>query len=311
MTTLIATSVVRGSQQGESHGGIYLVDLDGQRVLQPVDWNTMDIDWQGRGWDRGLRGIAFDEDRIYIAASDELFVYDPDFNEIASYRNPYLKHCHEIVRHRRRLYLTSTGFDSILGFDLDEKRFSFGLHLSNTAGDLGSAPFSPEGDKGPGPSNELHVNNVFSTQHGLFFSGLKTGGLYRYNGRQVVQVVTLPTGTHNARPFRNGVLFNDTQGDIVRFVPRKGQERVFRVPRYAEDQLTHTDLDDSRIARQAFGRGLCVVDKGLVAAGSSPSTITLHDFDDMKTTLSVNLSMDVRSAIHGLEVWPYDRLPSG
>jgi hypothetical protein len=25
----------------------------------------------------------------------------------------------------------------------------------------------------------------------------------------------------------------------------------------------------------------------------------------MKTTLSVNLSMDIRNAIHGLEVWPF------
>lgn len=311
MTTLIATSVVRGSQQGESHGGVFLVDLEGQRVLQPVDWNTMDIDWQGRGWDRGLRGIAFDDDRIYIAASDELFVFDRDFNQIESYQNPYLKHCHEIVRHRRRLYLTSTGFDSILGFDLDEKRFSFGLSLSGGAGDMTSTPFSPLGDKGPGPRNTLHINNVFSTRHGLFFSGLKTGGLYRFNGRQSVQVVTLPPGTHNARPYRDGVLFNDTQGDIVRFVPVDGQERVFRVPRYEDAVLTHTDFDDSRIARQAFGRGLCVVSDGLVAAGSSPSTITLHDFDAMQTTQSINLSMDIRSSIHGLEVWPYATLPAG
>ena len=79
MTTLIATSVVRGSRQGESHGGVYLVDLGRERVRQAVDWNTMDIDWQGRGWDRGLRGIAFDGDEIYIAASDELFVFNPDF----------------------------------------------------------------------------------------------------------------------------------------------------------------------------------------------------------------------------------------
>ena len=56
MTILIATSVVRGSRQGESHGGVYLVDLDNQRVRQPIDWNTADIDWQGRGWDRGLHG---------------------------------------------------------------------------------------------------------------------------------------------------------------------------------------------------------------------------------------------------------------
>ena len=36
-----------------------------------LDWNTMGIDWQGRGWDRGLRGIAFDGETVYIAASDE------------------------------------------------------------------------------------------------------------------------------------------------------------------------------------------------------------------------------------------------
>ena len=60
LTILVATSVVRGSRQGESHGGVYLVDFDADRAVQVLDWNTMDIDWQGRGWDRGLRGIAFD-----------------------------------------------------------------------------------------------------------------------------------------------------------------------------------------------------------------------------------------------------------
>ena len=29
---LIATTVVRGSQPGESHGGAYLIDLDGRTV---------------------------------------------------------------------------------------------------------------------------------------------------------------------------------------------------------------------------------------------------------------------------------------
>ena len=51
-------------------------------MRQVVDWNTMDIDWQGRGWDRGLRGIAFHDETVYIAASDELFAYTPDFELI-------------------------------------------------------------------------------------------------------------------------------------------------------------------------------------------------------------------------------------
>lgn len=72
MTVLVATSVVRGSRQGESHGGVYLVDFAKGSVAQAIDWNRGDIDWQGRGWDRGLRGIAFDGERVYVAASDEL-----------------------------------------------------------------------------------------------------------------------------------------------------------------------------------------------------------------------------------------------
>ena len=79
MTSLIATSVVRGSNQGESHGGVYLVNLESEEILNPIDWNKMDIDWQGRGWDRGLRGIAFHDGEVYIAASDELFVFDQKF----------------------------------------------------------------------------------------------------------------------------------------------------------------------------------------------------------------------------------------
>jgi len=305
MTILVATSVVRGSRQGESHGGIYLVDLERQRVAQPVDWNTADIDWQGRGWDRGLRGIAFDGGKLFIAASDELFVYDREFNNIASFRSPHLKHCHEIFRYKRRLYLTSTGYDSILGFDLDELKFSWGLRIGKVDDGFRAVPFFPGALDGPSPLNELHLNNVHCTRGGLFISGTRTEGLLRYTGKRIEKVVSLPPGVHNAQHFRDGVLFNDTVADVVRFVSADKQ-RAFHVPRYDPELLTHTELDDSRIARQAFGRGLCDIGNGVVAAGSSPSTITLHDFESMQTTLSVNLTMDIRNAIHGLEVWPFD-----
>ena len=106
---LIATSVVRGSQQGESHGGVYTVDFESQVVEERVDWNTGAIDFTGRGADRGLRGSTFDGDAIYIAASDELFCYDRIFRIQGSWRNPFLKHCHEIWRKDRKILLTSRG----------------------------------------------------------------------------------------------------------------------------------------------------------------------------------------------------------
>ena len=43
-----------------------------------------------------------------------------------------------------------------------------------------------------------------------------------------------------------------------------------------------------------------------MAGGSSPSTVTLYDLAQNERVLSVNLTMDVRNAIHGLEVWPFD-----
>lgn len=305
MTILIATSVVRGSRQGESHGGIYLVDVDRQRVAQPVNWNTADIDWQGRGRGRGLRGIAFDGEKVLVAASDELFVYDREFNNLASYRSTHLRHCHEIFRYKRRLYLTSTGYDSILGFDLDELKFTWGLSIGKVSGGFQGIPFLPGAVDGPPPSTELHLNNVYCTRNGLYISGMRTGGLLRYTGKQIVKILALPPGCHNAQPYRDGVLFNDTSSDLVRFVSQDKQ-RTFRVPRYDPELLTHTNLDESRIARQAFGRGLCDLGDGVIAAGSSPSTITLHDLESMKTTLSINLTMDIRNSIHGLEIWPFE-----
>jgi len=118
--------------------------------------------------------------------------------------------------------------------------------------------------------------------------------------------VTLPEGTHNARPFRDGVLYNDTKSDCLRYASRDGAEdRALKFPKYDRSLLLNTNLDDSRTARQGFGRGLCLLSDHVVATGSSPSTISVHDLKENETVLKVNLSMDIRNAIHGLEIWPY------
>jgi hypothetical protein len=65
-------------------------------------------------------------------------------------------------------------------------------------------------------------------------------------------------------------------------------------------------VDSAQIARQSFGRGLCVVNNQIVAAGSSPSTISLYDMEAGERIAVVNLTMDIRNAIHGLEVWPFE-----
>ena len=304
---LVTTSVVRGSYQGESHGGVYLIDLDSRAVRQTLDWDKADIDWQGRGWDRGLRGIAFDGDTVYIAASDELFAYTPDFRLLGSWRNAFLKHCHEISVWERRLFLTSTGFDSILGFDLDQREFCWALHVEMHQYRFRGTPFDPRGREGPLLLNKLHINNVHCARGGMYLSGLRTGGMLLFNGREIQMAAELPAGSHNARPFRDGVLFNDTEANALRYAGRgEGvEDRAYGVPRYDPATLENSDLDESRTARQGFARGLCVLSDTLAAGGSSPSTISVYDLPANRRLLSVNLTMDVRNAIHGLEVWPY------
>lgn len=304
MTALIATSVVRGSDQGESHGGVYLVDLESNALLKPVDWNKMDIDWSGRGWDRGLRGIAFHREHIFIAASDEIFRFDQAFNLVDSFRSPYLKHCHEISLHGNHLFVCSTGYDSILGLNLDSGEFDWGLSVLSQGAAFGLRRFDPRSEDGPLLLNKLHLNTVFCEQGGMFLSGVRTGALLRFDGESLSVMSTLPMGVHNAQPFRDGVLFNDTQADAVRF-ESPNTRKAYRVPRYAPHKLSNTDLDDSKVARQGFGRGLCVIDEHRIAAGSSPSTISLYDLRETRPLAVANLTMDVRNAIHGLEVWPF------
>ena len=305
---LVTTSVVRGSQQGESHGGVYLVDLAAQQVTQPIDWNTLDIEWHGRGWDRGLRGIAFHNDRVYIAASDELFAFSPDFRRVGAWRNPYLKHCHEIVVYEDNLFLTSTGFDSILAFDLQKEKFHWAMQVKTEEHEFQGSVFDPTGDKGPMMINKLHLNNVVCDSNGMYLSGLKSGGMLHFNGETVLMSVELPHGTHNARPFRDGVLFNDSEANALRYCGRTddAEDRALPVPEYAESELLNTVGDQSGVARSSFARGLCIINDNVVAAGSSPSTISLYDLPGNARLLSVNLTMDVRNAIHGLEVWPFD-----
>ncbi|HEX7718613.1 MAG TPA: hypothetical protein VF389_02305 [Woeseiaceae bacterium] len=304
---LVATSVVRGSRQGESHGGVYILDFEARSGRQSVDWNTVEIDFAGRGADRGLRGIAFDGDDIYIAASDELFCFDRDFSIKASFRNQYLKHCHEICRIDRKIFLTSTGFDSLLVFDLDSRRFDWGFHLEQQYGAWSGFVFDPRSDVGPAPNNEFHINMVHVDNAGIFFSGLRTNALLHLNNeRAVTEVCTLPAGVHNARPWNGGVVFNDTAADTVRYVPRKGRQRAFPIKRYADSEILFAGIDDSKIARQAFGRGLCTAGDRLIIGGSSPSTVSVYDTETGMTVGAVNLTKDIRNAIHGLEIWPYD-----
>ena len=180
---LVATSVVRGSRQGDSHGGVYVIDPESHLVGQPIDWNTVDIDWRGRGWDRGLRGIAFDGDIVYIAASDECIRLVARFRADRLVAQPLPQ---ALSRNRNLGTQTFSDVDRLRqypGFNLDEKRFDWAMHVQSRADRFRPVTFDPMSDSGPLMLNKLHLNNVHCEQEGMYISGLKSGGMLHF-GRQ-------------------------------------------------------------------------------------------------------------------------------
>ncbi|MEM9822793.1 MAG: hypothetical protein AAF985_17060 [Bacteroidota bacterium] len=321
---VIVSSVIRSSQKGESHGGIYLVDLERETTRQVYDWNDPSISWEGRGGDRGLRGIAFYGDDIYLAGSDELFCFDLDFKIKATYRNHYLKHVHEISVDRDRLLISSTGFDSILTFDLQQKAFVSGLCFRRKLPSLknrvvrklrrslfASVPlkyqfdffrFDPLQHRGPSPQDTIHLNNVFTKDDALYFSGTGMNELVRYREGQFDCYALVPRGTHNVQFVQAHLLYNDTPQNRV--VLQKGEQlQYWLIPSYQPTVLKYQDLPKDH-ARQAFGRGLCTFETWIIG-GSSPATITVYSLAEEKIVKSINLSNDIRNAIHGLEIWPF------
>jgi hypothetical protein len=302
LPTLLVSSVIRGAHLGESHGGLYLVDLDRRSVTLKLDWNHADIDFSGRGGDRGLRGIAFHGDHILVAANAQLLMLDRDFRLLDSFTNPYLRHCHEICVTQDRVFLTATGFDSILSFDLKSKRFVHGWHVSVQGEALTIRSYDPLGTGGPPEGHRLHLNSVSATAGALYFSGLHTPGLLHSDGKSLRLAAPLPQGTHNAQVLDEGILYNDTASDRVCY--RHGAATLeLPVPDFPPGQILHLERFASDVARPRFARGLCVLGGGLVAGGSSPSTISLYDLAARTRVLDLNLSMDVRNAIHGLALW--------
>jgi hypothetical protein len=294
---------------------VYVVDLGNGQIEQVIDWSAGDIDWEGRGGDRGLRGIAFHRDRLVLAASDEIFVYDRDFRLETSFRNRYLKHCHEITVAGDSLFMASTGFDSALELDLRTGRFVRGYCLR--FGEMWRARrrlrlrprptfrvYDPMSGDGPTAGDTCHLNNVHHEDGALYVCGVGLGTLWTIRDDRLQRYARVPYGSHNARPYKEGVLLNHTATDRVAYVARGGRVlRSYPIRRYEGHELAHAELP-SDMARQAFGRGLAVIDDDLFVAGSSPATVTVYRFDPPRVEASVNVTMDVRNAVHGLEVVP-------
>ncbi len=319
LPTVLMTVTIRGSKPGESHGGAHLIDLENSTSRPVIDWNPQDISWDGRGAERGLRGAVVRSDEVLIATHNRVLVFDRDFRPLRDYSNRYLGDIHELSLSGSTLHIASTRFDSLLSLDLDSGEFTSGLlfripwavNPRTTGMPAGPAPpprimvYNPMRDKGPNAKDTVHLNQVWAEDGRLYFAGvLLRHVLYLENGG-VRKHAEVPEWTHNARPFKGGVLCNATKQDAVLHVDAKGAPiKQFAVPRYDEGALLNIP-ESAKAARQGFARGLIATDDGLIIAASSPGTVSVFDYESGAMIRSVNVTMDVRHAPHGLCLWPF------
>ena len=66
---IICSTVIRAAEQGEIHGGLYVIDMDSEEILYHTPYAEDFVNDNERGGERGLRGIAVLEDRIIVADS--------------------------------------------------------------------------------------------------------------------------------------------------------------------------------------------------------------------------------------------------
>ena len=295
---VIATSVIRAAQQHETHGGVYLIELDTGKVENPVVWDDQ-INFDGRGLERGLRGIAFWNDRILLASSRKLHVFDRQFREVANYTCEYLLAIHEIAVAGNTAYLTSTGYDSLIEFDLEKETFTRGLCLRSPHVE----EFDPQTGGGATEGDTLHLNNVHCEDGATYFSGARGNVLFVLEEGKPQPFARIPLWTHNPRPYQDGVLLNDTHEKRVLFQTRSGAPlEAYPVQRYPLAELTPPDLED-RVAVQGWARGLATTPEGWILAGSSPANVSVFQAG-LGNVCNVTITRDIRTCIHGLELWP-------
>lgn len=302
---LIATTVTHAARIGEPHGAVYLVDLTAQSVFKVFELDDQDIDWSGDDGGRGLRGIAIDGATLYLAAGDRLLAFSAGMEAVGCWQNPYLVDCRELSIYRRNLFLISAGNDSVLAFDLDDKRFQWGMKIQHEQFRFRPLTFDPAGEDGPLTLNKLQLRSVHAAEGGLYAAGLNTGGLLHFNGTEIRMSVELPPGAQDPRLFRNGVLFNDSAEGVLRYTGRHddSEDRAMHVPFFAASDHAAHDSDAERRLRRGYARGLNVLNERLVAGGNTPAGLTLYDLQENRRLFSVNFTRDVRVAVNSIAPW--------
>jgi hypothetical protein len=301
LPSIIVSSVIRSTHRGDSHGGIYRINLETDEVSQLLDWSNPDICWDGRGGDRGIRGMAFWGDTLYAVAGNELFAFrlkDGKLEHTDFYGSKYLRLTHEAWRHKDKLYICSGGTDTIMVFDLVARAWTTSyVHNKETAG---TKPFDPLTSDYLSEGGFMHLDSVYANDDSMWYSGAYTDGLWRYDflTGQTTKLQLQNPDTHNARPHKDGMLYNLSRKSLTVFERGGEVQDAWQTPLPSISELSHTNLPSDH-AVLGYTRGMVTYDD-YVIVGTSPAAITVFEHGNPNPIHNVQISKDLRNSVCGM-----------
>lgn len=309
------TTVLRGSRPEEMTGYIMELDWLGGEVTKsvPIPLESGNPMWNGRGGNRGGRGMAVHDGKLYVAVATSLLVYDHDLNKIDEISHKHLAGLHEIAIDHRGIWINSTVHDLILLMDFDgkaKKEFWLSEHaeLQQELGytgrelmldlDFPTESFTEDYDKYC-KDERLHLNSLTIRDGRVYTLACRRRALLAIDARGEVEVVIHDAALncpHNCEFTPDGlVAINDTVNQAVRLYDPKTGKRIRTVNTCIDGQA-----QSAQFARAGWQRGMAAVGEGVFLVGTSPATVFELDINRGVIGRTVRMDDDVRHCVHGL-----------
>jgi hypothetical protein len=154
MARAVVTSIVRHTAPGERSGYLRVLDLESRRIVSetPLPESAFRaIDPNPRGGYRGAKGVGLHGDRLVVANSERVFVFDSSWTLLSDLTHPWMGSIHDVLAEEDAIWVTCTNCDLLLRLAWDGEALGYWTWredpaLARALGYRGPPPFDPSCD---------------------------------------------------------------------------------------------------------------------------------------------------------------------
>ena len=308
------STVIRCTQSKEITGYLHKICLSSGNVLikKPIPIDSHHPFWNGRGGNRGGRGVCIHNEKVYLATATQIIVYDRDLNYLKDITHPYLAGLHEIVIDEEGIWCTSTIHDLIIKIDFSGKLLkswflSESLYLMATLAiknrnlnlylNFGKDRFEKEYERYC-EEERTHVNAICLNENKLYALLCRQGAIVSMdldtNKESLVLQDPNLQSPHNLLILNNSIYVNNTQHQqIIQYDLQGNKIAKFDTELYSNELST-------QFLNAGWQRGLATKNDDTLIVGTSPLTIFELDLRSGTVANIIKIDNDVSHCVHGL-----------